>query len=121
MSTSQKATKKFTATKPVAGKAVVKKSKGSNSTEIINWFRENAAGAKSELQYKDPFSLIVAVILSAQCTDKRVNLVTPSLLKKYPTPQKMAKATAEEVYQYVKSVSYPNSKSAHLHCYHNPE
>ena len=114
MSTSQKATKKFTATKPVAGKAVVKKSKGSNSTEIINWFRENAAGAKSELQYKDPFSLIVAVILSAQCTDKRVNLVTPSLLKKYPTPQKMAKATAEEVYQYVKSVSYPNSKSAHL-------
>ena len=81
---------------------------------IINWFRENAAGAKSELQYKDPFSLIVAVILSAQCTDKRVNLVTPALLKKYPTPQKMAKATAEEVYEYVKSVSYPNSKSAHL-------
>lgn len=81
---------------------------------IINWFRENAAGAKSELQYKDPFSLIVAVILSAQCTDKRVNIVTPSLLKKYPTPQKMAKATAEEVHQYVKSVSYPNIKSAHL-------
>ena len=114
MSTSQKAIKKCTATKPVVGKAVVKKSKGSNSAEIISWFRENAAGAKSELQYKDPFSLIVAVILSAQCTDKRVNLVTPSLLKKYPTPQKMAKATAEEVYQYVKSVSYPNSKSAHL-------
>ncbi|MBP5229921.1 MAG: endonuclease III [Bacteroidales bacterium] len=86
----------------------------STASAIIDWFRENAAGAKSELQYKDPFTLIVAVILSAQCTDKRVNLVTPALLKKYPTPQKMAKATSEEVYQFVKSVSYPNSKSAHL-------
>ena len=81
---------------------------------IIDWFRENAISEKSELNYGSPFELIVAVILSAQCTDKRVNMVTPALLAAYPDPQSMSKATAEDIYRYIKSVSYPNSKADHL-------
>ena len=72
---------------------------------IIDWFRENAISEKSELNYGSPFELIVAVILSAQCTDKRVNMVTPALLAAYPDPQSMSKATAEDIYRYIKSVS----------------
>lgn len=82
--------------------------------EIIDWFRKNAISEKSELHYGSPFELIVAVILSAQCTDKRVNMVTPALLAAYPDPQTMSKATAEDIYRYIKSVSYPNSKADHL-------
>ena len=70
--------------------------------------------AETELHYSDPFSLLVAVMLSAQCTDKRVNLVTPALLAAYPTPEAMAAATADDVFPYIKSVSYPNSKARHL-------
>jgi len=81
---------------------------------VINWFKENRPIAETELQYKDPFQLLVAVILSAQCTDKRVNMITPALYKAYPTPEKLSKATPEEVYEYIKSVSYPNNKSKHL-------
>ena len=69
---------------------------------------------QTELHYKDPFQLLIAVILSAQCTDKRVNMITPALYDAYPTPQKLALATTEEVYGYIKSVSYPNNKSKHL-------
>lgn len=81
---------------------------------IVGWFRENAAGAKSELDFESPFQLICAVVLSAQCTDKRVNMVTPALFERYPSPEALATARPEEVYELVKSVSYPNSKAAHL-------
>jgi endonuclease-3 len=70
--------------------------------------------AETELEYKNPFHLIVAVILSAQCTDKRVNQITPDLLRRYPTPQKMAEAEPAEVFEYIKSCSYPNNKAKHL-------
>ena len=70
--------------------------------------------AETELHYTTPFSLLTAVILSAQCTDKRVNMVTPALLAAYPTPEAMATATPEEVFEYIKSVSYPNNKARHL-------
>ena len=70
--------------------------------------------AETELQYSDPFHLAVAVILSAQCTDKRVNMITPALLKRFPTPQKMAEAEVEDIFEYIKSCSYPNNKAKHL-------
>ena len=70
--------------------------------------------AESELEYSNPFELLVAVILSAQCTDKRVNLTTPALFAAYPTAEAMAKATAEEIFPYIKSISYPNNKAKHL-------
>jgi len=70
--------------------------------------------AETELEYGSPYGLIVAVILSAQCTDKRVNKVTPDLLKRFPTPQKMAEADVAEVFEYIKSCSYPNNKAKHL-------
>ena len=70
--------------------------------------------AENELHYDDPFQLLVAVILSAQCTDKRVNLITPPLFRDYPTPEAMASATPEVIYEYIRSVSYPNNKARHL-------
>ena len=70
--------------------------------------------AESELNYRHPYELLVAVMLSAQCTDKRVNMVTPALFEAYPTPELLAKATSDEVFEYVKSVSYPRSKAEHL-------
>lgn len=70
--------------------------------------------AETELMYKNPYELIVAVILSAQCTDKRVNQITPPLLKKYPDPESMSKATTDEIFSYIKSCSYPNNKAKHL-------
>lgn len=77
-------------------------------------FREAMPVAETELKYTTPFSLLVAVMLSAQCTDKRVNLVTPALMAAYPDAAAMSQATAEEILTYVKSVSYPNSKATHL-------
>ncbi len=82
--------------------------------EIIAWFEANMPVAESELQYRNAFELLVAVILSAQCTDKRVNMVTPALLAAYPTPEAMAAASAEDIFAFIKSVSYPNNKSRHL-------
>lgn len=82
--------------------------------EVIGWFAENQPVARTELHYGDPFQLLVAVILSAQCTDRRVNLVTPALFERFPNPDALAEASFEEVYPFVKSVSYPNSKTAHL-------
>src|SRR5574344_442027 len=70
--------------------------------------------ATTELYYENTFQLLVAVILSAQCTDKRVNIVTPNLFKKYPIPEYMAKADIEDIFQYIKSISYPNSKAKYL-------
>ena len=81
---------------------------------IVGWFAENRPVAETELQYENTFQLLVAVILSAQCTDRRVNIVTPPLFKRFPTPQDLASATFDEVFPYVKSVSYPNSKTQHL-------
>lgn len=81
---------------------------------VIAYFMEHNPNAQTELVYHNPFELLVAVILSAQCTDKRVNLVTPELLKAFPTPQKMASTTEDEIFEYIKSVSYPRNKSKHL-------
>ena len=81
---------------------------------IIGWFSENMPVAESELNYENTFQLLVAVILSAQCTDKRVNLTTPALFKAYPTPFDLAKASAEDIYEYIRSISYPNNKAKNL-------
>lgn len=81
---------------------------------FIAYFQEAMPEANTELHYENPFQLLCAVMLSAQCTDKRVNMVTPALFEAYPTPMKMSEATQEEVLTYVKSVSYPNSKAEHL-------
>lgn len=81
---------------------------------IIGWFRTHMPEAESELQYKSPYELLVAVILSAQCTDKRVNMTTPALFAAYPTPEAMAAAAPEEIYGYIKSISYPNNKAKNL-------
>ena len=82
---------------------------------ILDYFNEAQPNPETELQHHNPFQLLVAVMLSAQCTDKRVNIVTPPLFEAYPTPQAMAAASVEDILDYVKSVSYPNSKAAHLH------
>ncbi|MFM1756712.1 MAG: endonuclease [Bacteroidota bacterium] len=81
---------------------------------VIDYFLEHVPVAETELYYENPFQLLVAVILSAQCTDKRVNLTTPGIFKKYPTPQKMAKASFEDLFPLIKSISYPNNKTKHL-------
>ena len=82
--------------------------------QVIDWFQASMPVAESELHFDSPFQLLTAVILSAQCTDKRVNMVTPALFASFPTPQALAAASFDEVYQLVKSVSYPNSKATHL-------
>ena len=81
---------------------------------ILGWFARNMPTAESELRFENPFQLIVAVALSAQCTDKRVNMTTPALFEAFPTPQAMAAATQEQIYEYIKSISYPNNKAKHL-------
>lgn len=81
---------------------------------VIAWFEEHMPVAESELRYENPYQLLVAVILSAQCTDKRVNMTTPALFEAYPTPEAMAKAAPEEIYTYIKSISYPNNKAKNL-------
>ena len=82
--------------------------------EVIRYFRQAMPVAETELHYENPFQLLVAVILSAQCTDKRINQVTPRLFEDYPTPEAMAAATPEVIYEYIRSVSYPNNKARHL-------
>ena len=81
---------------------------------IIKYFKENMPIAETELDYNNPFELLVAVILSAQCTDKRVNLITPELLKVYPTPEKMQEASESDIFEYIKSCSFGNNKAKHL-------
>ena len=80
----------------------------------LAWFEENVQVAESELNFENEYQLLVAVMLSAQCTDKRVNQVTPALFEAYPTIENLANSTAEEVLKYIRSVSYPNSKAEHL-------
>jgi endonuclease-3 len=81
---------------------------------ILAWFAGHMPVAESELHFRNPYELIVAVILSAQCTDKRVNMVTPAFYKRFPTPQKLAGASIEEIYELIRSISYPNNKAKHL-------
>ena len=81
---------------------------------ILDYFQREVPIAEPELRFENPFQLICAVLLSAQCTDKRVNLVTPALFERFPGPESLAAASFEEVFPFVKSVSYPNSKATHL-------
>ncbi|MFW5644919.1 MAG: endonuclease III [Bacteroidota bacterium] len=83
--------------------------------KIMAWFSENMPVAETELNYQDPYQLIVAVILSAQCTDKRVNIITPPLFDRFPDPKTLAASSVDEIYEYIKSCSYPNNKARHLH------
>jgi len=80
----------------------------------IEYFLINRPVAETELSYQDPFELLVAVILSAQCTDKRVNMITPALMERFPNAETMAKAEPEEIFEYIRSCSYPNNKAKHL-------
>lgn len=82
--------------------------------KILGWFREHRPIAETELHYSNPFELLTAVILSAQCTDKRVNMVTPALFHDYPTAEAMAQASPEVIFEYIRSISYPNNKAKHL-------
>ena len=82
--------------------------------KILAWFREHRPVAETELRYANPFELLIAVILSAQCTDKRVNQITPPLFHDFPTPEALAATTPEVVFEYIRSVSYPNNKAKHL-------
>lgn len=81
---------------------------------VVEYFSRTMPSAESELNFRNPFELLVAVVLSAQCTDKRVNLTTPALFEAYPTAEAMSKASAEEIYEIIKSISYPNNKAKHL-------
>ena len=82
--------------------------------QVIEWFKDAMPVAETELHYDTPFHLLLAVILSAQCTDKRVNLITPALFRRYPSPESLAVASFDEVYELIKSCSYPNNKARHL-------
>ncbi|MDO4949610.1 MAG: endonuclease III [Bacteroidales bacterium] len=80
----------------------------------LEYFERTMPTAETELHYSNPFELLVAVILSAQCTDKRVNMITPKLFADFPTPEVMAEASADVIFDYIKSISYPNNKAKHL-------
>lgn len=81
---------------------------------ILGWFKENVPAPKTELDYDTPFHLLISVILSAQCTDKRVNMYTPAIFKEFPEPEDLAGASFEKVYGLIKSISFPNNKARHL-------
>jgi endonuclease III len=81
---------------------------------VIAYFEKNMPVAETELTFDDPYELLVAVILSAQCTDKRVNMTTPDIFRKYPTVQALSKATFDDLFPFIKSISYPNNKTKHL-------
>src|SRR6187402_2295316 len=83
-------------------------------TFVIDYFSRHNPDAETELAYSNPYELLVAVILSAQCTDKRVNMVTPALFHEYPTVQHMATAVPEDIFPFIQSISYPNNKAKHL-------
>lgn len=83
-------------------------------TQVIEWFKTAMPVAETELHYDTPFHLLLAVILSAQCTDKRVNLITPALFERFPTPESLAVASIDEVFELIRSCSYPNNKARHL-------
>ncbi len=99
-------------------KAAVKRKKSLTKKEryekVIAYFLENVPVAETELDYTNPYELLVAVILSAQCTDKRVNMVTPKLFKDYPNAEALANASSDTIFTYIRSISYPNNKAKHL-------
>jgi endonuclease-3 len=82
--------------------------------KFLDYFSKHSPEPETELVYSNPFELLIAVILSAQCTDKRVNLTTPAIFRDFPTPESLAARTSEEIFQYIKSISFPNNKSKHL-------
>lgn len=82
--------------------------------KVLGWFAGHMGISETELHYRNPYELIVAVILSAQCTDKRVNMTTPAIFERFPDPASMAAASVEEIYQLIKSISYPNNKAKNL-------
>lgn len=82
--------------------------------KLIEYFQQKAPNAETELLYDNPFQLLVAVVLSAQCTDKRVNLTTPALFDRFPNPKSLSEASVEEVFSFIRSISYPNNKAKHL-------
>ena len=82
--------------------------------KLIAYFSEFQPNPETELQYTNPYELLVAVILSAQCTDKRVNMVTPKLFNRFPTAESLSRSDSEEVFEYIRSISYPNNKAKHL-------
>lgn len=88
--------------------------KAERYSKIIQYFEEYVPVAETELQYSTPFELLMAVVLSAQCTDKRVNMVTPKLFEAFPHPELLANASVDEVFSYIRSISYPNNKAKHL-------
>lgn len=93
---------------------MLKVSKKDKYNHIIKWFSENHPVAETELNYSNPYELLVAVVLSAQCTDKRVNMITPFLFKKFPDVYALAKASVDDIFKEIKSISYPNNKAKHL-------
>ncbi len=82
--------------------------------KVLAYFETNVPNAETELHYTNAFELLMAVVLSAQCTDKRVNMITPKLFEAFPTPEVLANASVDEVFQYIRSISYPNNKAKHL-------
>lgn len=82
--------------------------------KVISWFEENMPVAETELDYGDPYQLLVAVILSAQCTDKRVNLITPAFFERFPEAETLSVSSVEEIFEFIKTCSYPNNKAKHL-------
>lgn len=94
--------------------AIINMNKKERYEKILEYFEANVPNAETELHYNNPFELLVAVILSAQCTDKRVNLITPKLFEAFPHPEILANASVEEVFSYIRSISYPNNKAKHL-------
>lgn len=82
--------------------------------KVLGYFQEQMPTAETELRYTNPYELLVAVILSAQCTDKRVNMVTPALFERFPEAESLAEASSDEVFTYIRSISYPNNKAKHL-------
>lgn len=83
-------------------------------TFVIDWFQQHVPEAETELLYDNPYQLLVAVILSAQCTDKRVNLTTPAIFERYPDPDSLSRASFDELFPFIRSISYPNNKTKHL-------
>src|SRR5680860_71984 len=81
---------------------------------FVDYFSENMPIAETELHYCNPFELLIAVVLSAQCTDKRINMVTPAIFRDFPTPFHLASSNFDELYPYIKTVSFPNNKTKHL-------
>lgn len=81
---------------------------------VIGWFSENVPEAETELHYRTPYELLVAVMLSAQCTDKRINMVTPALFERFPTSKELSRTDSDDVFEYIRSVSYPRAKAEYL-------